>query len=206
MWHGCWIPAFAGMTVIVLFSLIVSPSLSAGEISKPLLTTTTPQADLTLVDPEFANQPLPKLVLPPEPPPRVRLPELVVKSDEWKGVQCGVTESRFAVFRHTDKWQLFWERALAPLSHRLAKTPQVDFDKDMVVGVFMGEKPYPHYEIEIRSISEENRPETGKVLVVRYREIKKMMGVFVPPFAVQPFHLKKVPAYGGSVVFQKVRR
>lgn len=95
---------------------------------------------------------------------------------------------------------------MAPFSTRLANVPKVDFDKDMVVGVFMGEKPYPHYEIEIRSIREEKRPEIGNVLVVRYREIKRMVGVFVPPFDVQPFHMKKVPAYTGQVVFLKVRR
>ena len=50
------------------------------------------------------------------------------------------------------------------------------------------------------------RPDSGKVLVVRYREITRMMGVFVPPFAVQPFHLKKIPAYDGQVVFLKVKR
>ena len=149
---------------------------------------------------------LPKLVLPPEPPADVHLSELIVKSGEWKGAQCAVQEPRFAVFRHADKWASFWERALAPFSPRLAMTPPVDFGKDMVVGVFMGEKPYPHYDIEIRSIRRENRPNADKVLVVRYREIKRMMGVFIPPFAVQPFHLKKVPAYSGQVVFLKVRR
>jgi hypothetical protein len=161
---------------------------------------------LTLVDPELANTPLPKLVLPPEPPAMVNLPEVLVKKDEWKGSRCAVQEPRLAVFRHDDKWASFWEKALAPYSPRLAKIPKVDFSKDMVVGVFMGEKPYPHYEIEIRSIREEPRPEAGKVLVVRYRDVAKMKGVFVPPFAVQPFHLKKIPAFDGQVVFLKVRR
>jgi len=164
-------------------------------------------ADLSLVDPELSNTPLPKLVLPPpEPPAGLRLPDVIVKAGEWKGVQCAVREPRFAVFRHADKWSSFWENAMTPFSSRLAKVPPVNFDKDMVVGVFMGQMSTPHYEIEIRSIREESRPDTGKVLVVRYRDIKKMMGVFVPAFAVQPFHLKKVPAYSGEVVFLKVRR
>jgi len=159
------------------------------------------------VDPELSQAPLRKLVLPPPPPPaRVRLPELIIKSDEWKGSQCGVTEPRIAVFRHTDKWASFWEKALAPISPRLSKIPPVDFSKDMVIGVFRGEKPYPHYDIEIRSIREESRPDKGRVLVVRYRDVNRMMGVFIPPFDVQPFHMKKVPAYPGEVVFLKVKR
>ena len=126
------------------------------------------------------------------------LPEVVVKSNEWKGVQCGVVEPRYAVFRHGDKWASFWQQALAPYAKKLEKIPKVDFAKDMVVGVFMGEKPDPYYEIEIRSIREETRPEGNKALIVRYREITKMSAVFIPPFAIQPFHMKKVPAYPGQ--------
>ena len=182
------------------------PSVHAEESAQDLLPATTSQADLTLVDPELANTPLPKLVLPPEPPAMINLPEIVVKKDEWKGSQCAVQDPRFAVFRHDDKWSSFWEKALAPFSPRLAKIPKVDFNKDMVVGVFLGQKPYPYYEIEIRSIREETRPDAGKVLVVRYRDVVKMSGVFVPPFAVQPFHLKKIPAFDGQVIFLKVKR
>jgi hypothetical protein len=197
-----------GWRAILLLSVwpFLRRGLWAEESAPSLLATTTSQEDLTLVDPEFSQTPLPKLVLPPEPPANVLLPEVVVKSDEWKGSQCAVQEPRFAVFRHADKWTSFWTKALAPVSSRLAKVPPINFDKDMVVGVFMGEKPSPHYEIEIRSIRMESRPDAGQVLVVRYREVKRMMGVFVPPFAVQPFHLKRVTAYPGQVVFFKVRR
>jgi hypothetical protein len=187
--------------------MLAALSLSwADETPQTLLESTTDQSDLTLVDPELSNTPLPKLVLPPEAPDGLRLPELIVKADEWKGVQCGVLEQRDAVFRHADKWASFWEKALAPYSSQLAKVPVVDFGKDMVVGVFMGDRDRPSYEIEIRSIREENRPDAGKALVVRYREIAKMQGVFVPPFAVQPFHMKKVPKFEGQVIFLKVRR
>lgn len=195
--------------LLLLFSSLVphaSSLLHADDSLQTLLAGTTSQEDLTLVDPELSNAELPKLVLPPEVPPNVALPELMIKDGEWKGSQCAVQDPRFAVFRHADKWSSFWEKALAPVSPRLAKVPPVNFDKDMVVGVFMGEKPYPHYQIEIRSIREENTPDSGKALVVRYREVKHMMGVFIPPFAVQPFHLKRVPAYSGQVVFVKVRR
>jgi len=193
----------------LVFAVVLAASqiLWAEETPQSLLETTTTQADLSLVDPELSQANIPKLVLPPqEPPSTVHLQELVVKSDEWRGSQCGVVEPRCAVFRHADKWDVFWGRAMSPISSRLAKVPPVDFGKDMVVGVFLGEMPYPHYEIEIRSIRTEDRPEAGKVLVVRYREIKKMMGVFVPPFAVQPFHLKKIPVFPGQVVFLKVKR
>jgi len=191
----------------MLVLLFVVQFVHTEETPLTLLGATTSQADLALIDPELSQANIPKLVLPPrEPPASVRLQELVVKSDEWRGSQCGVIEPRFAVFRHADKWEAFWGKAMAPISIRLAKVPPVDFGKDMVIGVFMGEMPYPHYEIEIRSIRPEERPESGRVLVVRYREITRMMGVFVPPFAVQPFHMKKIPVFQGDVVFVKVKR
>jgi hypothetical protein len=193
--------------LILTAAFVISQITWAEETPQSLLGMTTSQADLALVDPELSQANIPKLVLPPpEPPSQVRLQTLVVKADEWKGSQCGVVEPRFAVFRHADKWAAFWGKAMAPISPKLAKVPPVDFGKDMVVGVFRGEMPYPHYEIEIRSIRQENQPSAGKVLMVRYREITKMMGVFVPPFAVQPFHMKKVPAFTGQVVFLKVKR
>src|SRR5438046_2845693 len=89
--------------LMILLSSLVSPLSSLAD-----------DQDLSLVDPELSNTPLPKLVLPPEPPASIRLPEIIVKSDEWRGVQCGVQEQRFAVFHHADKWQSFWEKALAP--------------------------------------------------------------------------------------------
>jgi hypothetical protein len=196
------------MKRLAVFFLLSWPFLCAAEETPQfLLETTTTQADLSLVDPELSEANIPKLVLPPqEPPAGVHLQELVVRADEWRGSQCGVVEPRFAVFRHPDKWKTFWGKALSPISSRLAKVPPVDFGKDMVIGVFMGEMPYPHYEIEIRTIRTENRPDLGKVLVVRYREVRKMMGVFVPPFKVQPFHLKRIPVFQGEVVFVKVKR
>jgi len=193
------------LLLFLLSPLTPPPSVIAEDI-QTLIQQTTSQADLSLIDPEFENTPLPKLVLPPETSLGIHLPELVIKNGEWRGVQCGVQDPRNAVFRHADKWRSFWERAIAPYSSRLSNVPPVDFDKDMVVGVFLGSRDRPSFEIEIHSIRTEDRPGTGKVLVIRYREIRKMQGVFVPPFAVQPFHLKRVPRFDGQVVFTQVPR
>ncbi len=156
-------------------------------------------------DPELTDLPLPKLVLPPEPPAGLRLPEPVVKDGEWRGLRCAVQEPRLAAFRHQDKWASFWQQAMTPYSPKLARVPQVDFDREMVVGVFLGEKGTPNFEIEIRKIRTEEREGGERVLVVRYKEIKKMQGVFTPPFAIQPYHLKKIPAFAGEVIFEKTR-
>jgi hypothetical protein len=181
------------------------------------------QGGVTLIDPEAPVQ----LSTAPvsEPPIRIKLPEPIAEKDQWRGVRCAVTEPRQVLFRHADKWESFWKKGMAPFSPKFAKVPPIDFTKEMVVGVFMGELFDPHYEIEIRSVAIEQRtrpasiPSTGLLdeeqgrardetptLVVRYRTIAKMSGVFTPPFAIQPFHLKRIPAFHGLIVFEEVRR
>jgi len=161
------------------------------------------QNNVVLVDPEAPVELSTAPVA--EPPVRVKLPEAIAEKDQWRGVQCAVTQPRQAVFRHVDTWERFWKQGLAPFSPKFAKVPAIDFSKDMVVGVFMGEKTDPHYEIEIQSVRIEQRDDTP-TLVIHYRNIAKMSGVFTPPFAIQPFHLKRVPAFQGLMVFEEVHR
>jgi len=171
-----------------------------------LLLPATAQTEVKLVDPELTTAISTAPVTLVEPPPEVSLPPVIAEPGQWRGVQCGVLEPRFAIFHHDDKWKSFWDRGLAPYSSRLKKIPPVDFSKDMVVGVFLGQKDFPYYEVQIRSVTTENRPGVGPAVVVRFREIDKMMGVFTPPFPIQPFHLKKVPSFNGPVIFEKVKR
>ncbi len=168
-----------------------------------LFSGTTSQA---LVDPELTHSVATPPAQVPEPPPQLHLPELISDSKQWRGPQCGVTEPRFAVFRHADKWEAFWKKGMAPyLPRRLSEPPKVDFDKDMVVGVFLGEQRDPHYGIEIRSIRPTRAP-AAPALRIQYRDIHTMSGVFNPPFPVQPYHLRRVPRFDGEVQFEALKR
>ena len=196
----------AALAWVFFLSTAAAFAADGGPASGALSLSTTSQS-VTLVDPELENGLAPRPLEPLIPPARVQLPEPVFESNQWRGVQCGVTQPRFAVFRHADKWTHFWKNGMAPYSPRFSKVPVVDFTRDMVVGVFMGEEPDPHYEIKIRSVKPEGRSAgAGGVVVVRYREIHTMSGVFSPPFAVQPFHLLRVSAAPGPVRFVKVDR
>lgn len=172
--------------------------------AESLLNSTTGQASVILIDPEATHLPTPPPV-PTEPPSQVRLPDVISDRSQWRGVQCGVTEPRFALFRHGDKWRAFWEKGLAPYSPRLAYVPVVDFDHEMVVAVFLGERETPYFEVEIQSARVEKQSDGTSALVVRYREIRKMSGVFVPEFPVQPFHLRKIPLFDGPIRFLDLR-
>ena len=121
-------------------------------------------------------------------------------ASQWRGSQCGIVKSAHAVFRQDANWDKFWTLAIKPYLSRPRPTPSIDFTKNMVVGVFRGEKTVPGDIIEIRSAKQEQL--AGEpVVVVRYKNSSQMQPVFSPPFPVQPFHLKKIPVLPGRVVF-----
>ncbi|HVO33704.1 MAG TPA: hypothetical protein VMU17_07295 [Elusimicrobiota bacterium] len=182
--------------------LVAAGPLRAGT-GKSLLIPTTGQEPVSFVEQEVKFTTAPFVA---QPPPMVHLPEVIVEKDQWRGVQCGVTEPREAVFRHDDKWRSFWERGLAPYSSRLKTIPEIDFAKEMVVAVFLGDRDTPNHEVEILSIKPREFADQGKKLVVRYREVVRMEGVWVPPFRVQPFHMRRVPVWSGPIVFEQVKR
>jgi hypothetical protein len=179
----------------------------AGSVAPSSSTRTIPDIDeldapVQMVEHEFDPSILEDLATPATPPPQVKLPPLVVTKDEWRGSLCGITRASHAVIRNGALWDKLWTVAIRPYSTKLPETPAIDFNREMVVAVFMGEDLAPGSQIEIISA----RPDRSKgdtVLLVRYRNNSKMRAVFAPPFAVQPFHIMRVPAFPGRVVFQE---
>lgn len=193
---------------VYLFSVLILSPVFADDHTVAVSTALPPQAidqqEIKLMQTELDNSILENLPKPVEPPAQVRLPPMVVKRGEWRGSQCGITKPAHLAFRNAEDWQKFWTLAMAPYSPRLQQVPSVDFTKDMVVGVFRGEQPYPNSQISIHSAKPEAF-ENGTALVVRFRNVDQMQGIFSPPFAVQPFHLLKIPVFPGQVVFQPVK-
>ncbi|OGR90372.1 MAG: hypothetical protein A2992_09645 [Elusimicrobia bacterium RIFCSPLOWO2_01_FULL_59_12] len=155
-----------------------------------------------MLETEFDPSLLENLIPPAPPPPSVTLPPVIVKKGEWGGSQSGITRPARIVIRKPDIWSRFWDLALAPYSPRFRQKPEIDFSKEMVVGVLSGEQPYPNLSIEIRSFKVETHG-SEQILAVRYKNMRQMQAVFSPPFSVQPFYLKKVPVFPGRVVFQE---
>jgi len=137
------------------------------------------------------------------PPPGVKLPAPVVTAHDWQGSQCGVSRQSFVIFRDSDSWKELWDHAMAPYESRLGPSPEVDFSKDMVIGVFGGERSFPGARIEIVSVANRSNAQGEKYVVVRYRDIEGGRSHLAAHFAVHPFHLKKVPAFPGRPVLLK---
>src|SRR5258708_5603562 len=97
-------------------------------------------APVKLVEQEFDAALLENLAAPETPPSQVKLPPLVAESGQWRGSLSGVTRPARVVLRNPVTWDKLWSLAIRPYSRGLPETPPVDFAKEMVVGVFMGER------------------------------------------------------------------
>ena len=71
-----------------------------------------------------------------------------------------------------------------------ALAPIVDFDREMVVGIFLGEKSTGGYEVEI--VRAERRDSS---LYFYYREESPPPNAMVTQALTQPFHLVRITKY-----------
>lgn len=134
------------------------------------------------------------------------LPVEISRVDQWKGSQCGMIKPVHVVFSQAGSWKIFWERVMTPYSMRFRRIPAVDFNRYYVVGVFMGTKLTPGYEIEILSTEIKKSPGLRPVMTVLYRDIRHPQAIFQPGFVVHPFHLMRVPAFKGKITFVESRK
>jgi PrcB C-terminal len=96
--------------------------------------------------------------------------------------------------RTAAEWKALWKDH-APTE----KMPDVDFAKDMVIGIFLGTKPSAGHEVEIVGV----RPE-GKDLIVEYVQKQPAPGTLAAQILTAPFHLVAVPKHAGMVRFMHV--
>jgi hypothetical protein len=111
-----------------------------------------------------------------------------------QGNQSGVDEARQVVVRSASEWTALW-RLHSPDRAR----PEVDFSREMVVGVFMGSRPTAGFEVEIRGTRE-----SGGALIVQYRETLPAARAMTAQILTMPYHLVAVPTRSGEVKFEKV--
>ena len=112
-----------------------------------------------------------------------------------KGLASGVAQPTQIVVRTQDDWGGLWSR------HMRTQTappppPPVDFSRDMVVALFMGERPTGGYAIEVTRIE---RTDSG--LSVHYRTTRPDPAAMQAQALTQPFHLVALPRTDGPVTF-----
>jgi len=115
---------------------------------------------------------------------------------EWKGYHCGYTKAARLLIKTEGRWKEVWEKVH---HRRLLKPelPKVNFPKEMVIAVFMGERRSGGYEIKIRKIIK-----TEKEIVVEVEE-KEPSSEFLRTMALtQPYHIVAIKTSSLPVRFQ----
>ena len=110
-------------------------------------------------------------------------------------MMSGIDRPEQVVVRSDKEWQALWQRH-APGGR---PAPTVDFNKHMVVAVFLGSRPSGGYQVQIESI----RPE-GNALVVRWAEARPGAGQVAAQVMTAPASIVAVPRHSGDVRFEKV--
>ena len=103
-----------------------------------------------------------------------------------KGYRSGVRAPMQIVARSQDEWTALWRRhAVSNPSSR--PPPTIDFGKEIVVGLFLGEKPSGGYDVQI------SRAElTHDGLTIYYREKSPPPGGMLIQALTQPFHIVRI--------------
>ena len=107
--------------------------------------------------------------------------------DKLSGQSAGIKVKLCVVVRSQQEWGALW------IKHTGGKTegrPAVDFSKEMVVAVFLGERRTGGYKVDVKLMADPIEPKTR--LVVFYREIPPDSGSFNMEMISQPYVMVKI--------------
>lgn len=114
-----------------------------------------------------------------------------------KGSRSGVREPRQIVLRGQAEWNSLWAQHISA-DAKPVPPPAIDFAKELVVAVFLGEKPTGGYDTAI------TRAQRGDdAVVIYYRERTPAPGAMVIQTLTQPFHMVRI---NGDVKFMVIFR
>lgn len=115
-----------------------------------------------------------------------------------KGVYSGISERALIVVRSEDDWNMLWARHVSMTSPK-PDAPQIDFSKDMVIGVFTGLRPSGGYEAEIVKTERDEM-----AMTVFYREVRPSPEDIVSAVMTQPYHLIKTERQYVQIEFREI--
>lgn len=115
-----------------------------------------------------------------------------------KGNLSSVRVQEVAIARSADEWLVLWRRH-GGLQLPGPEMPDVDFESDMVIAMFLGERPTGGFGVHVRAVdhlpASEEAPERVVVTAV---ETKPLDEKAQPQVVVTPFHMVMVPQCAGS--------
>jgi len=117
-----------------------------------------------------------------------------------RGNRSGIGEAAQIVIRNRGEWASLWQRH-SSLDANPPAAPAIDFGKELIAAVFLGQKPTGGFAVEIVSV-ERNDGE----LTVSFRETNPPTGAIATQAFTQPFHIVRIGVEGNPAVrFRRVR-
>ena len=115
-----------------------------------------------------------------------------------KGYRSGVRLPLQIVARTQSEWDAVWQQhVLGDSSSR--PPPVVDFEKEVVVALFLGDKPTGGYDVRISRAEQSH-----DTLTIHYQERNPPPGGMVNQTLTQPFHIVRIIGeVTSAVVFQR---
>jgi len=116
-----------------------------------------------------------------------------------KGIYSGVKEPLQITIREQAEWKSLWQRHTS-IKGNPPPAPAIDFGDQIVVAVFLGEKPTGGYQISFISAERING-----VLTVSFSEKEPPPGAITTQAFTQPFHIVRFAIPGTEkVVFRRL--
>lgn len=120
----------------------------------------------------------------------------VLFTEITRGQYSGIEEKKQVVINNSQDFDSLWKR-IFQTQYPLPATPLIDFDKNTVVGVFMGTVSTGGYYIEIEEVTE-----CTKQLLVSFNITSPAPDDYVTMALSQPFHLIVIPKKSKKIVFE----
>ena len=102
--------------------------------------------------------------------------------DVSRGYDSGIDARGLVVVPSREEWSKLWARH-ASRSLQKPQEPVIDWSRELVVGVFAGERPTAGYAVRVERVV----PEKDRVLV-EAAENKPAKDAFVPQVITRPYH------------------
>lgn len=114
-----------------------------------------------------------------------------------QGAQSGIVHPAQRVIKTPREWVALWQQHIAQHLSQ-PSPPPVEFSSEMIVGIFLGQRPTGGYAVEISRIVQE-----GQAVKVYYQETAPPPGTFVTQALTQPFHIVKLKRLELPLFFQR---
>lgn len=115
-----------------------------------------------------------------------------------KGYRSGVRAPMQIVIRNQSEWEAIWHQHVGSDSNS-RPAPAIDFDKEIVVALFLGDKPTGGFDVRISRAEQSNN-----TLTILYQERSPTPGSMVVQAWTQPFHMVRIiDEVTNAVVFRR---